>query len=116
MGKRVRLTDDLLKEIAFLKTVAAQATKGRPDGKPGFALTAPGAFTLAFPAEPHVRVVARKLGIRVIDKGIVFAFRDASEAKAVAAQLAMLHEELARVGKAAGWEILPPPPLKKDSK
>ncbi len=110
MGNRIEITEDLLKEIAFLKAVAEKATAGRPDRCMGFALTAQGPFVLAFPAETHQQVVARKIGIRTTDQGLVFPFRNVSEAKAVAAQLAMLQEELARIGLAAGWEKAPPPP------
>ncbi len=108
MGDRIHITDDLLKELAFLKAVAEKATAGRPDGKPGFALTAPGPFVLAFPMEPHQLVVARRIGIRVTDQGMLFPVWDVADAKAAAAQLAILQEELARVGAAAGWEKTPP--------
>ena len=101
MGNRVPLSDDLLKEIAFLKAVAAKATEG---SRTGFAMTAPGRICLAIPVEPPVVAVARKVGIHVAKQGLLFFFGNAPEAKAAAAQLAMLHNELRKVGKAAGWE------------
>ncbi len=116
MGNRIEITEDLLKEIAFLKAVAEKATAGKTDGAKGFALTAPGPFVLAFPVEAHQRAVARRVGIRTTDQGLVFPFRDVPEAKAVAAQLAMLQEELARIGLAAGWEKAPPPPTSTETK
>ncbi len=112
MGDRIHITDDLLRELVFLKAVAEKATAGRPDGKPGFALTAPGPFVLAFPMEPHQLVVARRIGIHVTDEGMLFPFWDVADAKAVAAQLAILQEELARIGIAAGWAKTPPEPAK----
>ncbi len=116
MGNRIEITEDLLKEIAFLKAVAEKATAGRTDGEKGFALTVPGPFALAFPVEAHQRAVARKIGIRTTNQGLVFPFRNVSEAKAVAAQLAMLQEELARIGLAAGWDKAPPSPTGTETK
>ncbi len=99
--KRVELSEDLLKEVMFLKAVMDEA-------KPSwYSISAPGPLVLAVQVDEVTIAVARRIGICTSAGGLVFPFRGTGSAAAIKAQLAMLKEELARVKLAIGPPVDP---------
>ncbi len=96
MPKRVELTEDLLKEVMYLRAVMDEANPS------WYSLSAPGPLLLAVQVDDLTIAVARKLGIRTSAQGLLLPFRGPGSSDAIKAQLAMLKEELARVRAAIG--------------